>query len=70
MDKNFFDHKFVDQQVLITLEFLTQHFLTKNVSDPIFYSFGNKIFVPKDFLVLRPRGKLECGFAQLYLYII
>ena len=68
MNENFFDHKFVDQKVLITLQFLNQHFLTKNVSDPIFFSFRTEIFVPKDFVVLRPRGKLECGFAQLYLF--
>ena len=67
MNKNFFDQKFVDQKVLITLEFFTKHFLTKNVSDPIVFSFGHEIFLPKDFVVLRPRENLSVALLSSYL---
>ena len=45
---------------------MTKHFLTKTVSDTIHYSFGTEIFC----VVWRLKEKLECGFAQLYLFLV
>ena len=33
------------------------------------YFYLSELFLPKDFVVWRPRGKLECGLAQLYLLL-
>ena len=68
MNQHFFYQQFFDYKIFRTQKCLDPIFHDQKFSDPILSSFKTEIFLMKDFVVWRLRGKRECGFAQLYLF--